>query len=146
MDIKKLKTKIADLEAKLAESEEINKLVNEQLKDMERSKLSWENQWFTLYNTLKNYREANEQKLAEKEKRIKKLNYEAQKYYEDAYCNDFHNQDKISFAVEQIVKTKETLIEFLQDEGFYENEWYDLFEKIDNQIKQLTNQHEDKGE
>lgn len=46
-------------------------------------------------------------------------------------------QDKISFAVEQIVKTKETLIKFLQDEGFYENEWYDLFDKIDNQINEL---------
>ncbi len=47
------------------------------------------------------------------------------------------HQDKISFAVEQIVKTKETLIKFLQDEGFYENEWYDLFDKIDLQIKEL---------
>jgi hypothetical protein len=47
------------------------------------------------------------------------------------------HQDKISFAVEQIIKTKETLIKFLQDEGFYENEWYDLFDEIDNQIKQL---------
>ena len=48
-----------------------------------------------------------EAKLAEKEKEIayltkqvKKFNNEAQKYFEDAYCNDFHNQDKISFAVD----------------------------------------------
>lgn len=47
------------------------------------------------------------QQLAEKEKEIEyfkkqasKFNNEAQKYYEDAYCNDFHNQDKISFAVD----------------------------------------------
>ena len=60
---------ISDLETKLAESEEINKLVNNQLEDMERSKLSWENQYFTLYNTLKNYREVTEKKhlLNEKE-------------------------------------------------------------------------------
>ena len=61
--------------------------------------------------------------LNQQDKRIKELKEE--------------NQDKISFAVEQIVKTKETLIKFLQDEGFYENEWYDLFDKIDNQIKKL---------
>ena len=61
--------------------------------------------------------------LNQQDKRIKELKEE--------------NQDKISFAVEQIVKTKETLIKFLQDEGFYENEWYDLFDKIDNQIKNL---------
>ena len=47
------------------------------------------------------------EQLAEKEKEIayltkqvKKFNNEAQKYFEDAYCNDFHNQDKISFAVD----------------------------------------------
>lgn len=61
--------------------------------------------------------------LNRQDKRIKELEEE--------------NQDKISFAVEQIVKTKETLIKFLQDEGFYENEWYDLFDKIDNRIKSL---------
>ena len=35
-------------------------------------------------------------------KQVKKFNNEAQKYFEDAYCNDFHNQDKISFAIEQL--------------------------------------------
>lgn len=61
--------RIAELEAKLAESEENNKLLEMQLQDMERSKLSWENQYFTLYNTLKNYREVTEKKhlLDEKE-------------------------------------------------------------------------------
>lgn len=58
-----------DLETKLADSEENNKLLEMQLQDMERSKLSWENQYFTLYNTLKNYREDTEKKhlLDEKE-------------------------------------------------------------------------------
>ena len=46
------------------------------------------------------------QQLAEKERQVKKLNNETQKYFEDAYCNDFHNQDKISFAVEQLEKVK----------------------------------------
>ena len=48
-----------------------------------------------------------EAKLAEKDegiayltKQVKKFNNEAQKYFEDAYCNDFHNQDKISFAID----------------------------------------------
>lgn len=47
------------------------------------------------------------QQLAEKERQVKKLNLEAQKYYEDAYCNDFHNQDKISFAISQLDKVKD---------------------------------------
>ena len=54
-----------------------------------------------------------EAKLVEKEKEIaymtkqaKKFNNESQKYYEDAYCNDFQNQDKISFALEQLEKVK----------------------------------------
>ena len=57
-----------------------------------------------------------EAKIAEKDeeiayltKQVKKFNNEAQKYFEDAYCNDFHNQDKISFAVEQLEKLKMVL-------------------------------------
>ena len=48
-----------------------------------------------------------------------------------------YNQDQIDFAVAELIKFKKTLIKFLQDEGFYENEWYDLFDKIDQQIKEL---------
>ena len=54
------------------------------------------------------------EQLAEKDKELaymteqaKKFNNEAQKYFEDAYCNDFHKQDKISFALEQLEKVKE---------------------------------------
>lgn len=43
-----------------------------------------------------------ERQLEEKNKRIKKLNLEAQKYYEDAYCNDFQYKAKIDFAIEQL--------------------------------------------
>ena len=55
-----------------------------------------------------------EAKLAEKDeeiayltKQVKKFNNEAQKYFEDAYCNDFHKRDKISFAIEQLENVKE---------------------------------------
>lgn len=46
-------------------------------------------------------------------------------------------QSKIEFAVAQLLKFKKTLIKFLQDNDFYENEWYDLFDEIDQQIKEL---------
>ena len=91
------------------------------------------------------------QQLAEKEKEIEGLKAQRRIYLNRSVeeCNKItdlefelqhKDQDKISFAIEQIVKTKEILIKFLQDEGFYENEWYDLFDKIDNQIKQLKEQ------
>lgn len=54
--------------------------------------------------------------LEEKDNRIRKLNLEAQQYFEDAYCNDFQDQAKTDFAIEQLEKVKEV---------------------IDNQIKEL---------
>ena len=48
-----------------------------------------------------------DEEIAYLTKQVKKFNNEAQKYFEDAYCNDFHNQDKISFAIEQLEKVKE---------------------------------------
>ena len=107
------------------------------------------------YQEIKNQLADLEAKLAEKEEQAKQLKIDLRMYKS---VNEFLNgygiekarevllqtektkqQDKISFAVEQIIKTKETLIKFLQDEGFYENEWYDLFDKIDNQINVLRN-------
>lgn len=125
----KQEKQIADLEAKLAEKEEINKLVNEQLEDMERSKLAWENKYFKL-----------EKQLADKNKEIeyfkrqaRRFNNEAQKYYEDAYCNDFHNQDKVSFAIKKLEKIKEWL-----EPKYFDNEQIIYLEKIiDNQIEEL---------
>lgn len=79
------------------------------------------------------------QQLAEKERQVKKLNNETQKYFEDAYCNDFHNQDKISFAVEQLEKVKELLLE--KCGGTYSKTYCgideDIEEIIDNQINGL---------
>ena len=46
--------------------------------------------------------EEKDEEIAYLTKQVKKFNNEAQKYFEDAYCNDFHNQDKISFAIEQL--------------------------------------------
>ena len=73
--------------------------------------------------------------------------------------NQNKDQDKISFAVEQLEKAKEILLENLYD--LYSkpseiwDEYGDLYDvavedavngTIDNQIKQLTHQQEDKGE
>ena len=76
------------------------------------------------------------QQLAEKERQVKKLNNETQKYFEDAYCNDFHNQDKISFAVEQLEKVKSAfgLINSKLDKVETIKEYIHY---IDHQIKQL---------
>lgn len=94
--------------------------------------------------------------LAEKEKELtymtkqaKKFNNEAQKYYEDAYCNDNHNQDKISFAIEQLEKVKDWCEnhKFSDEDDYviaYEPDEEDasdcvdyLKEEINKQIKQL---------
>ena len=90
-----------------------------------------------------------EAKLAEKDKEIayltkqvKKFNNEAQKYFEDAYCNDFHKRDKISFAIEELEQIRK---EF--EIKFKGCKWEDKMlvgkfcnitnEIIDNQIKSL---------
>ena len=91
------------------------------------------------------------QQLAEKEKELaymteqaKKFNNEAQKYFEDAYCNDFHKRDKISFALEQLEQIRK---EF--EIKFKGCKWEDKMlvgkfcnitnEIIDNQINVLRN-------
>lgn len=50
--------------------------------------------------------------------------------------------EKVEFAIAELIKFKERLIKFLQDEGFYENEWYDLFDEIDQQIDKLRCKNE----
>ena len=90
-----------------------------------------------------------EAKLAEKDegiayltKQVKKFNNEAQKYFEDAYCNDFHNQDKISFAVEALKIAQDYVQQYVNNF----DDMNDCLCAIDNQIKRLTHQREDKGE
>ena len=152
--------KIADLEAKLEDKEEaikylkgikrydIGEMLTENAKlkqQLAESEEKCNKQWLEiqaethqiqmLEQDIKRIKKENKQQFAEKDKEHKKAMRTS--------LNDFltleveFKKKKISFAVEQIIKTKETLIKFLQDEGFYENEWYDLFDKIDNQIKQL---------
>ena len=76
-----------------------------------------------------------EAKLAEKEKQIKKLNNEAQKYYEDAYCNDAIYQDKISFAVDKLEKVKTIISNHTQELWTCENDDIDI--DLYNEINQL---------
>ena len=94
------------------------------------------------------------QQLAEKDKEIeyykkqvKKLNNEAQKYFEDAYCNDFQKQDKISFCIEKFQETKKSLRDKVCLMGndthcYLQNaiHWQDVVAIIDNQIASLKNE------
>ena len=92
------------------------------------------------YDQLKQQLAEKDEEIAYLTKQVKKFNNEAQKYFEDAYCNDFHNQDKISFALEQL----EQIINLFEP---YENEEKDtilcanngisFLEYIDNQIEEL---------
>lgn len=170
---------VADLEAKLADSEKKVKhwhnLYNERDKQFQsvRQRYHLLNKLQSNYDKkdklhlaymqcaeLVNENEQLKQQLAEKDEEIaymtkqaKKFNSEAQKYYEDAYCNDFHNQDKISFAIGQLEKVKM----YIDDHAYYIDErefGIEINEYIDNQINELkgkvetklTHQHNDKGE
>ena len=112
-----------------------------------------------------------EQKLAEKDKEISNLKnivngVDTLKQYDqdakqiilinpDNVYADGHrlvvknaDQDKISFAVEQLEQLKHDIWTDQQDDGWLDEQVdiYFLTETIDNQIKRLTHQHEDKGE
>ena len=70
-----------------------------------------------------------EKELAYMTKQAKKFNNEAQKYYEDAYCNSFQNQK----AIAELEKLKE---EF--NGAFSFSTQQEMFDKyIDKQIKEL---------
>lgn len=110
----------ADLEAKLTEcekSKESYRLQNEQhhLQLLQfYSRLGVEAFGADIHEKALETLMIMKEQLAEKDKEIayltkqvKKFNNEAQKYFEDAYCNDFHNQDKISFAISQLDKVKD---------------------------------------
>ena len=116
-NMEKFNKVIADLEAKLAESEEQLKEELVEKKGLERalSACNRQNDEFAeMIKKLVREKQELKQQLAEKDKELaymteqaKKFNNEAQKYFEDAYCNDFHKRDKISFAVEQLEEVKE---------------------------------------
>ena len=163
----KLCDKITDLEAKLAESERKNfELLTklnlkeyapafctladrdcEALGQIERLKqqLAEKDAEIRVVYSFRKQKCDNLQKaLAEKERQVKKLNLEAQKYFEDAYCNDFHNQDKISFCIEKIQEIKNSLRDKVCLMGndthcYLQNaiHWQDVVAIIDNQIEEL---------
>ena len=126
---------ISNLEAKLAELKE--QLAKEQkhisrLKNMNKShdeavgRLTEEN------NQIKQQLAEKDEEIAYLTKQVKRFNNEAQKYFEDAYCNDFHNQDKLSFAVEQLEKLRVNL------HLLHTDRYLKLIDKeINNQIKKL---------
>lgn len=112
------------------------RVLNEQdkkIKDLEAKLSEMQNEKDELISKYRYWRgecaELKEQ-LAEEKNRNKKLNYEAQKYYEDAYCNGFQNQT----AITELEKVKE------YNRGLvYSSSLIDKF--IDNQIKSLKGEN-----
>lgn len=120
--------KISDLEAKLAEKD---KTITTLVEDSKTSK-----------ELLKKQLSEKDKEIAYMTKQAKKFNNEAQKYYEDAYCNDFQKQTKIDFAVEQLKKVKKDIDCYMAiREGDLPSNieclLLDFADKIDNQIKEL---------
>ena len=146
---KQLKDKITDLEVKLAEKDEV----------FHYAKLEWEACLHKNCEEHSVFIKKLSQQLAEKEKEIESWKHKAlidMDYkellelklatYEDevknrgtcGLCEKLDNQEKISFAVEQLEKVKE----LAQIETEFVNSCelvriYNLFEIINNQIKQL---------
>ena len=93
------------------------------------------------YDQLKQQLAEKDEEIAYLTKQVKKFNNEAQKYFEDAYCNDSIYQDKISFCIEQLEKVKETteciLDNALKNSSLNQSYYDRLLDEIDNQIKQL---------
>ena len=129
---------VADIELKLAESEDCNNMLYKCLteKDIEIETKKEENA------ELQNQLTEKDEEIAYLTKQVKKFNNEAQKYFEDAYCNDFHNQDKISFAVEVLKIAQDYVQQYVNNF----DDMNDCLCTIDNQIKRLTHQDEEKGE
>ena len=133
---------IYDLEAKLAESERKNfeLLTKLNLKEYAPAFCTLADRDCEALGQIEELK----QQLAEKERQVKKLNNEAQKYFEDAYCNDSIYQDKISFCIEKIQETKKSLRNKVCLMGndthcYLQNaiHWQDVVAIIDNQIASL---------
>ena len=139
--VKGLMDKIADLEEKLTESE--LKVCELQFKALKKDVKKYKNADKELLNeniNLKDNVRELKQQLAEKDEEIKQLNNrilisQLQAPKEQilnilgSQCIQYNpDQDKISFAVEQLEKVK----------GYFgELSLYEMYDKIDNQIKQL---------
>ena len=134
--------KISDLEAKLAESEKKNfeLIAKLNLKEYAPAFCTLADRDCEALGQIEKLK----QQLAEKERQVKKLNNEAQKYFEDAYCNDSIYQDKISFCIEKFQETKKSLRDKVclmgNDTHYYLQNaihWQDVVAIIDNQIEEL---------
>lgn len=97
-----VKQKIADLEAKLAESEKTADEFHDKLLDEMQNRVDREVELTNCLNNVVDERDQLKQQLEEEKNRNKKLNHEAQKYYEDAYCNGFQNQKAIAVLEEML--------------------------------------------
>lgn len=92
--------------------------------------------------------------LAEKDKAISNLNglvRERDKQIKNLKTNkkrviEHKNKNKISFTIEQLEKVKDYFIEGYAVCKNFSDFYWNFTEQIDNQIKKLTHQHEDKGE
>lgn len=137
---------ISDLEAKLAEKDEqleyFSKRDDEQEKQLEKQALFHR----------KSIKELKQQ-LAEKEKEIEGLKAQRHIYLNRSVeeCNKItdlefelqhKDQDKISFAVDVLKIAQDYVQQYVNDF----DDKNDCLCAIDKQIKQLTHQHEDKGE
>ena len=140
--------KLAELEAKLAESEKQCrecKHLNKKIELNIKNKLMAEN--CELQKQLAEKDEEIEQwkSMAERSSNIlDRFNYCG----ESIIYNTTREQDKISFAVEQLRQVQKYIITDEKDMfgmPYLMKSSY-IYDYIDNQIKQLTHQHEDKGE
>lgn len=139
-DFESNENKIAELEAKLTESEE-------KINMLEEHKFYADNINQAYADKCKNY----EKQLAEKEKEIdnlyNRLNSK-QKFYEMNIEKDYKeylsrlnklekecDKDKISFAVEQLEKARSNIL--CNEKFYFENLNKHIDEQLDNQIKQL---------
>ena len=123
---------IQELKAKLAESEKAFDTIC--AKYEKKSKQIFEiikrhEECSDAYSLLSKENDQLKHQLEEEKNRNKKLNHEAQKYYEDAYCNGFQNKK----AIEQLAKVKE----WLEPKYFDKEQIYYLAKAIDQQIAEL---------
>lgn len=90
-----------------------------------------------------------EKELAYMTKQAKKFNNEAQKYYEDAYCNSFQNQKAIAELEKVNGILTDTIIEVTQNEMdlnklcYLEEISARFYEKMQEQIKELKGEKDD---
>jgi hypothetical protein len=130
--------KYFELKQQLAEKDETIKELKQRLKD-----------------TIKIYSDD----FVEKDKELKELRFKARNIFPLVEnLEEKVNQDKISFAVEQLRRVKKLCKEKfdwwensewegdIYDKSDVSNAYFDIEANIDEQIGQLTHQHEDKGE